>query len=209
MSRRLLISYLTLRRLVGLLGVILPALLVVGDLLDRQSLELRSSISAYYDSGMRDVFVGVLFVIGWFLFSYRGYESKDDWAGNLAGVLAMGVALCPSTSTGAVRTVHVASAAGFFLTLAYFSMVLFTKTHDRIPPTDEKLIRNRAYRICAVVILASLVLIAVYWMWGRGTVVAAYQPIFWLESLALLAFGFSWCVKGEILWSDNVTGGCS
>ena len=44
---------------------------------------------------MQDVFVGVLFVIAWFLFSYRGYERKDDVAGDVACLCALGVALFP------------------------------------------------------------------------------------------------------------------
>jgi hypothetical protein len=29
--------------------------------------------------------------------------------------------------------------------------------------------------------------------------------VFWLEALALWAFGFSWFVKGETLWKDAGT----
>ena len=30
-----------------------------------------------------------------------------------------------------------------------------------------------------------------------------YKPIFWFESLALVAFGVSWLVKGEIILKDE------
>ncbi len=29
-----------------------------------------------------------------------------------------------------------------------------------------------------------------------------YKPIFWLETIAFIAFDFSWLVKGEFLWKD-------
>ena len=57
---------------------------------ERPCTELQRSISEYYVTAMRDVLVGVLFAIAWFLFSYRGYESKDDIAGDLAcGVIML------------------------------------------------------------------------------------------------------------------------
>jgi len=206
-SRRLIISYLTLRRIVGFLGLGLPPLLVLGDMLERGQWVLRGSLSAYYESVMGDVFVGVLFVIGWFLFSYRGYEPKDHWAGNFAGICAMGVALFPSSVGGVSQVLHVLFAALLFLDLAYFSMALFTKTSRHRPPTPEKLVRNRVYRVCGVGILASLVAIAITWRWGDAWGLADLHPVFWFESLALLFFGFSWCVKGEVLWTDAVEAG--
>jgi hypothetical protein len=36
----------------------------------------------------------------------------------------------------------------------------------------------------------------------KDTAIAAIKPVFWLESLALWAFGISWFVKGETLWRD-------
>ncbi len=55
---RVLASYLTLRRMVGILGVLLPVLLAVGCFALGSCTELRDSISDYYDTRMRDVFVG-------------------------------------------------------------------------------------------------------------------------------------------------------
>jgi len=31
-----------------------------------------------------------------------------------------------------------------------------------------------------------------------------YNPLFWLETLAILAFGVSWIVKGEAILKDEV-----
>ena len=71
-ERRVLVSYLTLRRVVGVLGVLLPVVVAGGCFVLGACTELQDSISDYYGTEMRDVFVGVLFAIGWFLFSYRG-----------------------------------------------------------------------------------------------------------------------------------------
>lgn len=203
-GKRIFVSYLTLRRVVGLLGVLLPVLLAVGCFVLGSCAELESSISAYYGTEMRDVLVGVLFVIGWFLFSYKGYERKDDIAGDLACFFALGVALFPTTSASeAIRTVHFISAAAFFLVLAYFSLFLFTQTKKGVPPTPEKRTRNRIYVACGVIMLACIASVALYNAFLQDAPVAAVKPVFWLESLALWAFGWSWFVKGETLWRDT------
>ena len=200
---RVLVSYLTLRRLVGMLGVLLPILLALGCLAFGWCTTLQDSISDYYGTRMRNVLVGVLFTIGWFLFSYRGYQRRDDVAGDLACVFAMGVALFPTTSAdGVVRAIHLSSAAALFLVLAYFSLFLFTKTKKDATPTRQKRIRNRVYRTCGVVMLACIALIALYSTMLQGTGVARLRPVFWLETLALWAFGVSWFVKGDTLWKD-------
>ncbi len=203
-GKRIFVSYLTLRRVVGILGVLLPVLLAVGCFVLGSCTELQSSISAYYGTEMRDVLVGVLFVIGWFLFSYKGYERKDDIAGTLACFFALGVALFPTTSDSkAIRIVHFVSAAGLFLVLAYFSLFLFTQTKKGVPPTPEKETRNGIYVACGVIMLACIASVALYYAFLQEAPVAAIKPVFWLEFLALWAFGWSWFVKGETLWRDT------
>jgi hypothetical protein len=201
-KQRLLISYLTLRRGIGILGVALPVLLVVGCRVFGPCTSVLESISDYYGTVMRDVFVGVLFGIGLFLFSYKGYERKDDVAGHVACLCAIGVALFPATSaTSAIRILHFLFAAGLFVTLSYFSLFLFTKTGATVTP--RKRIRNRVYVVCGVIMLACIAGVAVYYAFLRGTSIAALKPVFLLESLALWAFGLSWFVKGETLWRDT------
>ncbi len=203
-GKRTFVSYLTLRRVVGILGVLLPILLAVGCFVLGSGGELQSSISAYYGTAMRDVFVGVLFVIGWFLFSYTGYERKDDIAGDLACFFALGVALFPTISDSqAIRTVHFIFAAALFLVLAYFSLFLFTQTKKGVPQTPEKEARNRIYMACGVIMLACIASVTLYYAFLQDAPVAAIKPVFWLESLALWAFGWSWFVKGETLWRDT------
>jgi len=202
-GERVLVSYLTLRRAVGSLGVLLPVLLAVGCVVLGSCTELQDSISDYYGTEMRDVFVGVLFAIGWFLFSYRGHERQDDIAGDLACLFALGVALFPATSDSkAIQTVHLLSTAALFLVLSYFSLFLFTKTKKGVSRTPEKEIRNRIYVACGVIMLACIASVALYYALLQNTPVAAIKPVFWLESLALWAFGWSWFVKGETLWRD-------
>ena len=117
-----LLHYLTLRRSLGILGVLLPVILIFGDLAIGEGGGLQPSLSHYYDTIMVGVFVGVLFAIGVFLFSYRGYETpakkpyelSDNVAGKVACVAALAVALFPTTATvDWVRTVHTIAAILF------------------------------------------------------------------------------------------------
>ncbi len=197
------VSYLTLRRAIGLMGVLLPVILAVGCfLLEATCLGLEQSISAYYGTIMRNVFVGVLFTIGWFLFSYKGYEDRDDMAGDLACVFALGIALFPITNPQVwVQYLHLFFAVALFSTLAYFSIVLFTKS-DGGPPSPRKKTRNTVYRICGWVMLACIALILVFKLFLQDTSIANLKPTFWLETFMLWAFGVSWMTKGKLLWDD-------
>lgn len=201
---RLIVSFLTLRRVLGILGVLLPALVVAGAFVLDARTELLSSVSAYYATSMRDVLVGFEVAMGLFLFSYRGYERQDDIVGDLACLFFLGVAFFPTTSDNEmIRIVHAVSAAGLFLMLSYFSLFLFTKTEEGGTPTPEKKDRNKIYVTCGIIMLVSIALVAVNHLFLKDTGLSSIQPVFWLETVALLAFGVSWITKGEWLRKDS------
>jgi hypothetical protein len=207
----LVFSYLTLRKAIGVLGVTLPFTVSLGALLIFHK-GIQSSISAYYYTGTRDVLVGTLWAIGFFMLSYRGYERADYIAGILACVSAVGITLFPTTPetgpTAAARWIgglHYFFAALFFLTLIYFSLFLFTKTHPDRPPTGRKLQRNRIYRLCGMVMVVCILLIAVVSLIPAqvSKPLKSAEPVFWLETGAILAFGISWLTKGEAILKDE------
>jgi len=200
-ERRLFVSHLTLRRVVGALGVLLPIVLALWGFVLLGRLEIQPSISDYYGLRTRDGFVGILFVVAWFLFAYKGYERRDDIAGDLACLFALGVAALPNSGSRWEMALHFISATALFLVLSYFSLVLFTKSGG--PTTPRKRTRNRIYKSCGVIMLACIALIAIYYWWLDGTSIAKLKPVFWLESFALWAFGCSWFVKGEMLLRDG------
>lgn len=74
----LIISYLTLRKWVGFLGIALAPVLVIGSLLLDRPRQILVSVSAYYYSGMRNEMEGVLCGISMFLLAYRGYSRRDS-----------------------------------------------------------------------------------------------------------------------------------
>jgi hypothetical protein len=199
----MLVSPPTLRWVVGVLGVALPVVLAVWGFFICRCLEIQPSISDYYALRTRDAFVGILFVVGWFLFAYKGYEPQDDIAGDLVCLFALGVAFFPNSGKGWEKALHFISATALFLVLSYFSLGLFTKSKGQ--KTPRKRTRNAIYRTCGVVMLACIVLIGIYSWWLDDTPISALKPVFWLESLALWAFGISWFVKGKTLFQDRAT----
>jgi hypothetical protein len=205
----LVVSYLALRKAVGIIGFALPFVLAFGKIL-LQGPGIEGSISCYYYTVMRNVFVGSLCATGVFLMSTRGYDRRDEIAGRLASVFAIGVALFPTAPcTGAlphykfVPILHRSLAALLFLTLAYFCLALFTQTDPSKTPTRRKLQRNAVYRVCGYTILACILVIGVVSLPAVKTLVEGCTPIFWLESVAVVAFGAAWLVKGETILKDD------
>ena len=97
-GNQLVISYLYLRRFVGWIGTLLPIVLLVGVAIS--SAQARpDSMSGYYYTDMRNVFVGALCALGAFLGAYDGYDCVDRWITNVAGFGAIGVAFCPTKPT--------------------------------------------------------------------------------------------------------------
>jgi hypothetical protein len=198
----LVLSYLDLRKSVGTVGILLPFVLSVGKtLLDHPG--ILNSVSSYYYSVMGNVFVGSMCAIGVFLWSYKGYDWRDSVTGTVAAIGAVCVALFPTApDTDAtlqqinIGTVHIIFAGVFFLALAYFSLVLFRLTDPSRPPTRMKLVRNKVYTVCGYVIIVAIALIAAVHLLPADSRLWAFSPVFWLESLAIVAFGISWFVKG-------------
>jgi hypothetical protein len=211
----LVFSYLTLRKAIGVLGCALPFAVSLGALVIFRT-GIQSSISSYYYTGTRDVLVGTLWAIGFFLLSYRGYEPIDNIAGNLAFVFALGVSLFPtapdlnpSHTATVIGYIHQAFAGLFFLTLIFFSVYLFTKTNPNGQPTRRKLQRNIVYRGCGIIMAISILLMTIYTFLPDSSTASleAHHPIFWLETIAILAFGISWLTKGEAILPDQVNPG--
>jgi hypothetical protein len=202
------LSYRHLRRGVGVIGMALPFVLLVGkwlfESIDRGVLQTfgpLDSISGYYYSVMRDEFVGGLCAMAVFLLFYR-YERRDNYASFFAGVCAIGVVLCPTAPMHAsgkemfIGYLHLAFSAAFLLLLAYFALCLFTKKSAK--PTKSKERRNVLYRVCGWAILFFLVLdVVAQKLFADNMALQAIQPVYWTETLAVVAFGVAWLVKGE------------
>ena len=201
-------SQLTLRKLIGTMAFILPVAVLLGGLPGFQE-----SISAYYHTSMRDLFVGVLLGVGFFLITYKGYDGVDTKITTAAGIAGMIIAIfpcnyepneslivsmfrLPSNVTGII---HLIAASAFFLLLAYMSFFQFTKSSGEMTPAKKK--RNRIYRGCGIAIVAGILMTLgpSFLHIGRG-----FGLILISETIMLFAFGISWLVKGEAILRDSI-----
>jgi len=206
-KQSLIISYLIMRRLIGILGIILPIILVLGMWILGEQNIFQDSISKYYHTAMGDFFVGIMCCVGLFLFSYKGYINKDEkykfkdnLLGNSSCFLALIVAFCP-TSDSCIGRTHLVCAWLFLLTLAIFSLFLFTKGRS---DTRQRRRRKRIYRVCGIIIMVCLLLLIVYFtpLMNYLPDISFIKPILILEVVALWAFGISWITKGKWFWED-------
>ena len=60
---RVFVSFVTLRRVVGVLGMALPVVVALWGFYFLKGIEIQSSISDYYGLRTRDAFVGILCVM--------------------------------------------------------------------------------------------------------------------------------------------------
>ena len=89
-----------------------------------------------------------------------------------------------------VSKMHYGSAAVFFICLFIFSWFLFTKSDSHIVRHSSKWYRNAIFRVCGVVIILSVLLIAFYND-------ASNTLVFWAETFAINFFGIAWLVKSQ------------
>lgn len=212
------ISYLNLRKAVGVLGIALPVVLITVYPLLNKGCTLPPSISHYYYTNMGTFFTGTLCAVSMFLFSYKGPEKVDTGASMIAAACALGVAFCPTSPAKYLQecstvilmandvrnAFHYGFAAVLFLTFAYFSLFLFTKSS--IAPTPEKLIRNKIYRSCGWIILICVIAILVLTIMDHKQAMESHKAniyTFIFETIALFAFGISWLLKGGTFLNDK------
>jgi hypothetical protein len=102
-----------------------------------------------------------------------------------------------------IGILHLAAAGLFILSLAYFTLFLFTK--GELVPTPQKTIRNKIYKAAGYVMLGCVGLLIIFFALPDSIAdpLLKFKPVFWLETIAFLAFGSSWLVKGEFLLKDK------
>lgn len=207
----------TLRRIVGSLGMFLPLALYIFIEIDSNYSTVLPSISHYYYTRAAGIFVIIVSMLSVFLLIYKGEDPEDYYASTIAGVSSLLLLLFPTDNlSNEFKTVnvtilkvsdfrmyfHFICAGIFLLSLAYMSAFLFTKSD--LPAQSrgkKKIMRNRIYRICAFLIVVAIVAIIVCKQFFP-VIYDTYPITFWMEVLAVEAFGFSWLVKGKSILDD-------
>ena len=195
-------SHLVLRRAVGIVALGLPFALAVPWWILRKSVE--SSISGYYYTDMRNIFIGSLCAIAVFMLCCRSYDRNDKAARTFSALCALGVAYFPiepdSRTTlhqHQIGIAHYIFATLLFSTFVYFCLVSFKMTAANKNAARKQLQRNRVYTGCGYLIVASIFLICILKLFKVEQLIWGLDPTFCFESTALIAFGIAWLVKGE------------
>jgi hypothetical protein len=212
----LLISYIALRRIIGILGIGLPYICILfGYVFD--SYCVQRSISFYYHTNVQDLFIGLMVTVSLFLITYKGYDFIDNLVSTLSGICGLGLALFPckeyETSIGLIGVfqinqqksdmMHITFAALFFLLLAINSIFLFTKSKRKTRKTKQKIWRNRIYIFCGCFIIAMMILLLILLNVLSETIRNKYFIVLIIEAFMLGAFGVSWLIKGETILKDK------
>lgn len=202
----IMITYVTLRKVIGWLGIALSPVMILGNFILDHTHVPQVSLSAYYYTSMRNEFEGIICGIAMFLISYHGYTKQDSVFSKIAGVAALGIAFFATSETSAKGDVssilHYITAGIFFTALSYMSVFLFTKSTAPVM-TPQKIKRNRVYRACGIIMAVNIAFVPFDDLPAIHNAIGFLKPTLVVETIALVAFGISWLTKGEFLLKDK------
>lgn len=215
-------SYCRIRKLIGILGFLLPIIIVIayGGFLP--------SISHYYYTRSAVFFIAILAAFGFFLISYQGYKVKenenskiccrlsDNLVTHIGGFAILIVILLPTCCTDTnlsichvcssqgfclfghkntiINLFHLSSAAIFFIAMGYMSLCNFTRGEDKK--------YYFYYKLCGWVIYISLSLLVIEFLLRLAINphfnLTGYD-VFIMETVMIFAFSISWLLKGRTI----------
>ena len=207
-------TYFYLRLYLGLSAIIFaPALYFAGKCIF--DLELQGSMSAYYHSGARNLFVGILVAAGFGMYLYKGYSWRENLALNIAGACAIVVAFMPmsieSASTDTIfqkaidstsssydhytpytnDMLHYGSAVILFVCLAYVIGRLSKESLKKL--ASDRAITNFASAYNFIGTMMILLPVAIY---AVHLLIKGHNSyVYWLEFVLLFFFGLYWLLK--------------
>ena len=197
------INHKTMRKGTGAIAILMPWVVVF--LSGRPEAEL-SSISISYWTDSRDIFVGCLIAVAFFLSAYNGTgtctRDTEFWLSKAAGFFALLVALFPTTCTFNKCTdapnwimyisfnhpqyVHYTAAI-----LLFISLILLISFFSLRAKNKGKLSRSRFYFGISLSMLFGMPIV-----YGIGELTGWYESIFWVECVGLTLFGIGWLRAG-------------
>ena len=195
------------RKVLALFGFLLP---ILGPLFGFIAYDINGpkfwwSISATFYATSNILMIGVLSVVAFFLWTYKGYDIGDSFTCKFSAGSAIGILVFPcecdaakettgilNLSTNISNVFHCIFAACLFISFAYMIGLRFTKTGNINKMTDSKQIRNTIYYICAGIIVLFMI----------SQVITSLLDIGWMtivnEAIMLWAFSFAWAVKADV-----------
>ena len=198
------INHKAMRAIIGAIAVLMPTFVVLLSGYDN-----LSSISISYWTDSRDIFVGSLIAVAFFLSAYNGTgtcgKDMEYWLSKAAFIFAMGIALFPTTDFNGcedcapqwimyvsdligLKPHEIHYTAAILLFVCLFLLISFFSTRAK---KKGKLFRSRFYRAISLGMLLGMPI--VYYV---GELSDKYEKIFAVEVLGLGLFGVGWLVAG-------------
>jgi hypothetical protein len=223
-ENKLVVSYKTLRNLIGYLGMIMPIVLILTTWTKHSDKKLELSFSDYYYTSSGDILVAFLCILGAFLFIYKGYNKKENILSTIAGICGIFAAFSPTATEDLrqsfsvhtpLREVpeifgyerHTIVAGLFFIILGLISLCCFPQTdvdNRKKHITTHKEKRNNIFKVCGWIMLLCVSIMGIFFLSDRFSTIFGKIPfIFIMETIATWAFGISWLTLGETIYPDG------
>lgn len=226
-AREVLVSYHRLQQTVGWIALLMPAGVRLAAFFG-EGIFTTNSISAYYYTDMRDVFVGALVAGGMVLAFFRSNDPRDAWsrcdawAARIAGLAAVGIALFPmDIAAGVLRSPATANAQSegrmieglrsgvhgpigyhFVFVATFFVLCFYLVVFAFRANTPAQPTRRKLQRNKVYVACGLLMGAAFLWI-GALWLLDRQASIFWPETIAVVAFAAAWLVKGQLVLKDG------
>ena len=156
--------------------------------------------------------IGLLFAVSVFFFSYICYDWKDRVVTIIESISAIGIVIFSCATDGLVGSVglfhlpfgisnifHCIFATVLFLAFGFQITFLFTKSTEN--PTEKKLVRNKIYKICGIIIFVFCI---IQFVTSIFNFIPYWFPMTWLnEFVMLVAFGVAYLIKSESIGKLN------
>jgi len=189
-----------IRLLVGVIALAFPVIIWLVS-----GLAPLDSISASYYTGARNLFVGLLFVLGAILFVYKGRCPWEPWIAKVGALAPIVAALFPTLDTtnqldtNVTRgTIHLMGGAVMFAVAAYFCLVPFRRSASQKPGAEARR-RLWIYTVCGSVIIVVLLVLGISSLKLIAPIIKIPNLTYIGEWVMLWAFGLAWMVAAKFL----------
>ena len=207
---------LTYRQMRVMAGVILIASPVAIVLIFWVSYgKVLPTLSHYYfgetDPGLlRTLFTGFLILVGGLMLAYRGFDGKDNWIHNAAGVFAVAVALFPKgldkqdvyQAGDRYPLIHGTSAVLLFLAAAY--AVLYSggpRLRRRL--VHREVILLKRWRMAAIIGMISGAVAYAPYVFFRDPCFLPSSGVLLVEMTGFFGFAFYWLGMTHVILNAN------
>ena len=194
------LSALAHRKLIGMLGVLLP--IVTGILTWIIDPSHLGSISITHYADTYILFEGVVMTTALFLFTYQGYDLGDKALCRVAaaGALILVIFPCQGLPGDPTRSlfpleqstsdiIHSTSASVFFICMLIMTWFQFTKGKGSFKSRIKKIL---VFGLCGLVQCGGIAIVVVH-------AVTGLMSTFLGEMVFLISFGTAWLIKGKMI----------